>query len=80
MEVGLESNSIICLVSLPPRDSEKLGESVPCLGPWSPGVRDWEYPAPGQPCTLPDLGILEFGHTWLSLALAHSEVGDSSGP
>lgn len=33
-------DSAFCLASLPP-DSEKLGESVPSLGPWPPGVRDW---------------------------------------
>lgn len=37
--MGLESDSIICLVS-PPRDSEKLGKSVPHLGTQPPRVRD----------------------------------------
>lgn len=77
MGVGLESDSIICLASLPARDSEKLSESVPCLGPQPPGVRDGNTPHQGNPAPSQ---IWEFWHTWLSLALAHSEVGDGSGP
>lgn len=62
-----------------PRDSEKLGESVPYLGPQLPRVRDWAHPAPGHRCPeiwIPDLGILDFWHSFLSLAPAHSEVED----
>lgn len=36
-----------------------MGESVPRLGPWPPGVRDWERPTPGPPgppCNLPGPG------------------------
>lgn len=50
-----------------PRDSEKMGESVPYLG---------SRPAPGQPCTFPDLGILDFWQPGLSLAPAQSEADD----